>query len=73
MKPWEWNYLKGSIVIELHKLGRPIRLPTAQWLFSDLYGTLDANVRLALSELKDEGKLTIDNGGWISLPHTSNQ
>lgn len=51
----------------LKKLKKPIRIPTASWLFSDLQGCLDIEVRDALSWLKGGGYVTIDNGGWITV------
>lgn len=65
--PIDWGCYKSTILIHLEALKRPIRLPTAQWLFSDLLGMLDFEVRRALTELKEKGSITIDNGGWIRV------
>lgn len=45
---------------------RPIRIPTAQWLFSDLFGMLDSDVRAELTWLERNGWITVESGGWIS-------
>ena len=51
----------------LEDLGKSIRVPTACWLFSDLYQLTDIEVRIRLSELQKEDLIRIDNGGWIKI------
>ena len=66
--------LKCRITYKLQAIGAPIRIPTACWLFVDLFGVLDSDVRFALAALDSEGKfIGIDNGGWIKCLLTSQQ
>ena len=59
--------IEDTILAYLTLLGKPIRLPTAQWLFSDLLGLLDCTVRVHIGNLKTSGKIRMDNGGWIEV------
>mgnify|MGYP001610469125 CR=1 FL=1 len=56
-----------AILEVLVGLNKPIRLPTAQWLFSDLLRLLDCKVRLELVTLQIRQQIKIDNGGWITV------
>lgn len=51
----------------LQMLQFPIRIPTASWLFADAFQLIDSDVRRVLSFLKDDERITIDNGGWITI------
>lgn len=51
----------------LRAISAPIRLPTAQWLFSDVLGVIDIIGRDIVHALKADGHITVDNGGWIRL------
>lgn len=68
MKP-EFDFVdyKRQAYTLLVALQKPIRLPTAQWLFSDLMGVLDIIGRDIVVALKADGAITVDNGGWIRL------
>ena len=46
-------------------ISKPIRVPTACWLFSDLLGWVDSKVRQVLYKLQEDRRIRIDNGGWI--------
>ena len=64
----EWRDYKRKIENWFWEISpSSIRLPTATWLFSDLFGLLDSNVRKMISELIEEEILLIDSGGWISF------
>lgn len=54
-------------LILLKCLGRPLRVPTVCWLFSDMYSILDVEARQLLNELVAADKITVDNGGWIHV------
>lgn len=55
------------ILTVLSILTRPIRVPTACWLMTDQFNILDSTVRRALDSLQKQGKVRIDNGGWVHV------
>ena len=44
-----------------------IRIPTATWLLSDVFGILDCTARELLGQLIDAGKLICESGGWLRV------
>lgn len=61
------EYGQTEVLQLLEDIGSPIRLPTAQWLLSDVFGIIDIVGRSILTSLKAEGLIEIDNGGWITV------
>lgn len=59
--------LPTRVLTVLQIFPTPIRIPTACWLFSDLFNILDSTVRFTLAELQIDGRIKIDNGGWIHV------
>ncbi len=51
----------------LERIKHPIRVPTAQWLLSDVYGLLDCDARAAIAALDHAHHVSIDNAGWIRI------
>lgn len=59
--------LPTRILTVLQLFPNPMRVPTACWLMSDQFNILDSKVRFTLVGLEAEGKIRIDNGGWIHV------
>ena len=63
---WELS-LPTRVLTILQIFPRPVRVPTACWLMGDQLDVLDSRVRMILVGLEAEGKVRIDNGGWIHV------
>lgn len=58
------SQLDGEALSLLRRIGKPIRLPGAYWIISDVFGVIDCEARWVLYRLRDLGRIKIEKG-WI--------
>lgn len=51
----------------LRKVDHEMRVITAEWLFLDVLGVIPVRARELLSNLADQGQITLERGGWLRV------